>query len=340
MVFEAILSTSMNTNESPINPTKYREIISTLPRQPNVFASPLDQYIHKYQGFWFRTTTLESIMSLHEHFTPQPTDIFICTHPKSGTTWLKALCFATFTRTRFNDFSSHPLFTKSPHDFIPWIEVSANRESELPFFATHIPYTLLPKYIVEFKCKIIYLSRDPKDLFISYWQFMCKLRKEAIPLETAYQYFCKGINSCGPWWDHILGYWKASLEFPEKILFMKYEDLMNDPFSYVKRIAEFMSCPFSAEEERQGLVQKIVNLCSFETLSNLEVNRNSLENSATGALKIENNAFFRKGKVGDWKNYLTAEMGAHLDQITEQKFSGSGLSFRAQDLQCLSEGKS
>lgn len=109
---------------------------------------------------------------------------------------------------------------------------------------------------------------------------------------------------------------------------MKYEDLMNDPFSYVKRIAEFMSCPFSAEEERQGLVQKIVNLCSFETLSNLEVNKNNLENSATGALKIGNNAFFRKGKVGDWKNYLTAEMGAHLDQITEQKFNGCGLSFQ------------
>ncbi|OAY45353.1 cytosolic sulfotransferase 18 [Manihot esculenta] len=330
----------MNTVESPMNHTKYNDIISTLPRQENVFGPLLDQYIHEYQGFWFRTSLLENIMSVQENFIPQPNDIIICTHPKCGTTWLKALCSAILTRTQFNDFSSNPLFTKSPHDIVPWIEISVQRNSELSLFATHIPYTSLPKSIVESKCKIVYLSRDPKDLFISIWQFVCKLRKEAIPLETAYQYFCKGINIYGPCWDHILGYWKASLEFPERILFIKYEDLMNDTCSYVKRLAEFLDFPFSAEEERQGLVQKIVNLCSFETLSNLEVNRNSLENSATGALKIENNAFFRKGKVGDWKNYLTAEMGAHLDQITEQKFSGSGLSFQAQDLQCLSEGKS
>ncbi|KAE8683999.1 hypothetical protein F3Y22_tig00111161pilonHSYRG00012 [Hibiscus syriacus] len=36
--------------------------------------------------------------------------------------------------------------------------------------------------------------------------------------------------------------------------------------------------------------------------------------------------YFRKGKVGDWQNCLTAEMAARLDQITTQKLSGSGLS--------------
>ncbi|KAF2294374.1 hypothetical protein GH714_009812 [Hevea brasiliensis] len=125
------------------------------------------------------------------------------------------------------------------------------------------------------------------------------------------------------------GYWKASLEFPERMLFIKYEDLMNDTFLYVKRIAEFMGCPFSAEEERQGFVKKVVDMCSFETLRNLEVNKGKVLNSGTGPFKVENNAFFRKGKVGDWKKYLTAEMGAQLDQITEQKLIGSGLSSRA-----------
>ncbi|KAF8389672.1 hypothetical protein HHK36_024191 [Tetracentron sinense] len=39
--------------------------------------------------------------------------------------------------------------------------------------------------------------------------------------------------------------------------------------------------------------------------------------------------YFRKGKVGDSANYLTSEMIERLDQITELKFHGSGLSFSA-----------
>ncbi|KAF2288406.1 hypothetical protein GH714_007257 [Hevea brasiliensis] len=105
------------------------------------------------------------------------------------------------------------------------------------------------------------------------------------------------------------------------------EYLQNDNFSYAKRMAEFIRCPFSTEEERQGSVQKLVDLCSFEILSNLEVNKSEKHTSAAGPFRMENNAFFRKGKVGDWKNHLTAEMAARIDQITEQKFNDSGLAF-------------
>lgn len=34
-----------------------------------------------------------------------------------------------------------------------------------------------------------------------------------------------------------------------------------------------MGYPFSLEEEHKGMVQKIIELCSFENLSKLEVNR-------------------------------------------------------------------
>ena len=34
-----------------------------------------------------------------------------------------------------------------------------------------------------------------------------------------------------------------------------------------------MGYSFSLEEEKEGMVQKIIDLCSFENLSNLEVNK-------------------------------------------------------------------
>ncbi|XP_037494065.1 cytosolic sulfotransferase 17-like, partial [Jatropha curcas] len=185
-----------------------------------------------------------------------------------------------------------------------------------------VPYASLPKSIVKCStCKIIYMCRDPKDVFVSLWHFISKhLETDVMSWEEAFDKFCTGFSGYGPFWDNILGYWKASLENPDKILFLKYEDLQNNTLFYVKRIAEFMGCPFSVEEERQGIVQKIVNFCSFESLSNLQVNKsNKISNEIL--LKVENNAFFRKGKIGDWENYLTPDMAKRLDQIIKNKFS-------------------
>jgi hypothetical protein len=83
-----------------------------------------------------------------------------------------------------------------------------------------------------------------------------------------------------------------------------------------------LGCPFSPEEEAKGVVNDISKLCSFDKLSNLEVNKNG-----KSFLVGENNVFFRQGQVGDWMNSLTAEMIEKLDHITKEKFHGTGLEF-------------
>jgi hypothetical protein len=42
---------------------------------------------------------------------------------------------------------------------------------------------------------------------------------------------------------------------------------------------------------------------------------------------LENNAYFRRGQVGDRMNFLTTEMIEKFDSITEEKFHGTGLKF-------------
>lgn len=90
-------------------------------------------------------------------------------------------------------------------------------------------------------------------------------------------------------------------------------------------MARFIGYPFSLEEENEGVVQKIVELCSFHNLSNLEVKKTRKHRSDDENLAVNNNVYFRKGKVGDWKNYLTCEMGPRLDKIMESTLSGAGL---------------
>ncbi|XP_017414017.1 cytosolic sulfotransferase 15 isoform X3 [Vigna angularis] len=123
------------------------------------------------------------------------------------------------------------------------------------------------------------------------------------------------------------GYWKQSIATPNKVLFLKYEELKEDVDFYVKRIAEFLDCPFTEEEEEEeesnGVIENIIKLCSFEKMKNLEVNK-----SGTVGRNIEKKYLFRKGEIGDWVNYFSPAMIEKLSKTMEEKLSGSDLSFK------------
>ena len=143
------------------------------------------------------------------------------------------------------------------------------------------------------------------------------------PLEECFEMFCRGEDSFGPFWDHVSGYWKESLEKPNKILFIRYEDLKEDPIQNLKRIAEFIGFPFSVEEERVGVVDEIAKFCRLSNLKDLEANK-------TGNFQgtpVENKTYFRKGEVGDHVNYLSPSAIDRFSKIIEEKLSGSGLAF-------------
>lgn len=69
-----------------------------------------------------------------------------------------------------------------------------------------------------------------------------------LALEVAFEMFCNGVLQFGSYWDHILGYWKASKERPDKFLFMTYEELQSDQARQVRRLARFLGTPCTAEE--------------------------------------------------------------------------------------------
>ncbi|KAL4577732.1 hypothetical protein LXL04_013845 [Taraxacum kok-saghyz] len=210
-----------------------------------------------------------------ESYKANPNDVLLCSYPKSGTTWLKALAYAIVTREKF-DASSSPLLTTLPHDCVPCLEFDPKTSFDLPIIAAHLPYTCLPESFIASNCKIVYIYRNTKDVIVSYYHYareMVKLNVEDAPFEGAFDEFCQGISFYGPYWDHILGYWKSSQENPDRLLFLKYEDMKVDATSNVKRLAEFIGHPFSIEEEKAGVVENIIKLCSFKNLSNLQVTK-------------------------------------------------------------------
>ncbi|CAD6343571.1 unnamed protein product [Miscanthus lutarioriparius] len=223
---------------------------------------------------------------------PRPTDVILASFPKSGTTWLKALAFATLKRsTHPQSDCDHPLRHRSPHECVRFLEIELNDRNKDEFealpsprvLATHLPYSLLPGSITEdgerLGCRIVYVCREPKDALVSYWLFTRKavsargVDARSFTIQEALELFCDGRCPGGPQWQHVLQYWEESVRRPDKVLF-RYEEKLLEPEAHVRKLAKFMGCEFSEEEEEGGLVSAIVELCSLGKLRDMEVNRN------------------------------------------------------------------
>ncbi|XP_049404463.1 cytosolic sulfotransferase 12-like [Solanum stenotomum] len=308
-----------------------KKLLSILPKEKGWIGS----YIYNYQGFWTSPRLIQGVIACQQQFQAQNSDIILVTTPKSGTTWLKALLFSLVNRKKYPIFEqNHPLLVKNPHDLVPFLELKLYVDGQVPDFSsfttprimsTHLPYDSLPKSVQDSRTKLVYLCRNPRDTFISMWHFTNNLRLDYIDtnsIEEMFDHFCKGVSLYGPFWNHVLDYWGKSIEKPKKVIFLMYEEIKEKPKFQLKRLAEFLEFPFSIEEENCGVVDEILRMCSFENLSNLDVNING--KLSTGE---ETKMFFRRGEVGDWKHYFTLEMSEKLNHIIKQKFHGSGLIF-------------
>jgi hypothetical protein len=124
------------------------------------------------------------VPAVHSCFEPRPTDVFLASYPKSGTTWLKALAFAMLKRSMHPPCDKdHPLRGGSPHDIVRFLKIEFSTRDEFEaltsprVLSTHLPYSLLPSSITEecSGCRIVYICREPKDALVSYWLFTRKV---------------------------------------------------------------------------------------------------------------------------------------------------------------------
>ena len=126
------------------------------------------------------------IIAIRRGFAPRRGDVVLASPPKCGTTWLKALAFATMARGAHPPAGGpgHPLLRASPHDCVPFMErlfaagLGSKVMDALPsprLMATHMHHSILPASIADNPdCKIVYVCRYTLIIRCSnYRQVLC-----------------------------------------------------------------------------------------------------------------------------------------------------------------------
>ncbi|TYI83635.1 hypothetical protein E1A91_D05G307000v1 [Gossypium mustelinum] len=312
----------MNSKESSLETSTPN--VSPSAAASNAYALGLTQF----QGFWIPSSRVptSSIISFQKYFQALDDDIIVASKPKAGTTWLKALVFTIVNRHSYT-------LSNIPLNSIKLYRENSNPDlSKIPsprVFSTHLPYSMLADSIKRSNFRIVYITRNPFDIVVSLWHFVRGVHNlPDWPLEDCFEMFCRSEESYGPFWDHALGYWNMSVEKPSNILFMRYEELKEDSVAQTKRLAEFLRFPFSLEEEKTGVVNQIIDFCSFNNLKDLEVNKTGkMPRSIIPSLIPSHKLFFRSGKVGDYINHLSPTAVERLSNVLKEKLSESSLTF-------------
>ncbi|XP_061665752.1 sulfotransferase 2B1-like [Syngnathoides biaculeatus] len=242
-----------------------------------------------------------------EMFTFRPDDIVIITYPKSGTTWMQEIVPLIVS-------GGEPASVESLHnwDRVPWLEVartcSLNLDSRPSprMFTTHFLPHMMPPSFFQVKPKVIYVIRNPKDVFVSSFHYcaMASFLADPGPQNEFLQKFLKGEVMFGSWFNHV----KAWLNYKERIFYICYEEMIKDLEGSVSRIALFLEKTLDND-----VIGAIAERCMFKNMKkNNMSNYSAVPNDIMDTSKSE---FLRKGIVGDWKNLLTVAEVENFDTV-------------------------
>lgn len=249
----------------------------------------------------------------------RPGDVCFTSYPKSGSTWLSYVLLLLLGDGAVPE-------GKTLRDCLHWVASSwpyprSREELEaLPsprIFKSHMPYSMaVGGDPAAAPCKYLYIARNPKDVCVSYYVFESDKAWSggfSPPWEHWLELFIAGKVQRGPWFDHVLSWWEH--RNAPNVLFLRYEDMLEDPRRELETIARFLDKPLTDD-----LAAAIVDETAFDRMKANPFS-NLREISQLGS-------FFRKGRVGAWKERFTPAQSDAFDRLCAERLAGTGLEFR------------
>ncbi|XP_053320419.1 sulfotransferase 1C2-like [Spea bombifrons] len=268
--------------------------------------------IHVFNGIPFTARSAPELLRSLNTFQARDDDLLLVSYPKSGTHWLAEI---------MKHLYPSKVSLTAPIEFgdLSKLEELSNINSKR-IIPTHLSYDMLPTDFKVKKCKAIYIIRNPKDTAVSLFHYYRENpHLPTIDAWPAYlEMFLRGEVVCGSWFDHILGWEEHRNETPT--LFLYYEAMKKDLPKAIRKISSFLGININDNE-----IGEICKKTSFsEMRSNVERERSD-PNHTVCSLTSNKRLIFRKGTVGDWKNYFSNRQNRLFDEMYQTKMDSSTL---------------
>lgn len=251
-----------------------------------------------------------------ENFIFRPDDVIIATYPKSGTNWALEIVPMILSGGDPTLVERVPISKRiMGHERAARQNVENSPSPRI--FVTHYQYSAMPQSFFQVQPKVVNIMRNPKDVLISAFYYYEKMEFHANPgtLPDFLDKFLQGHVSYSSWFDHVKSWLRA--EDNAHILYLTYEEMLQDLRQGVSRIAEFLGKPLEAE-----VIAQIADRCLFKNMK--ENKSSSAEMDAKEGLPVP---MFRKGISGDWRNHLSEDEARHFDDVYEAKMKGVDFKF-------------
>ena len=260
-----------------------------------------------------------------QQFEPRAGDIFVCTPPKCGTTWMQTIVETLVFQGR--DLPGAVM------DIAPWIdarfhpldEITARLDAQTHrrSIKTHtpadgIPWVSTASYIV--------VGRDGRDACMSMLNHMRNIRPDVMmelamsaeadgidlsetglpPTEDVHEFFEWSMNSYPLWFEHVAAFWQHYGE--PNVLLVHYNDMKADLDAQMRQVSEFLGIP--VDEQRWS---ELVELCTFASMKARPDEIGDFESHFVGGA----DTFLYKGTNDRWRDVLTEDELATFDTLVK-----------------------
>eukprot|EP01083_Nonionella_stella_P008017 23068_1 len=280
---------------------------------------------------------------LMNHYHTKPNDVYLISYPKAGQHWLKKICIELINH--HDKQNTHAIYSTGDigMNAVPWKETFFTQGGKdafdqrvddlkdcLNLWWTHNPYSLFPanKANLHPDTRYIVINRNPKDILISYWYFMNALDANwggfdpQMSLNAFFFRFIAGTCHFGCVYSWTLDWFNAYNDSVfnnnEQMLWIYYEDLLDNPFDNVKKVKEFLYPDDDVITDDD--INAVVNASMFKNMK-----QDLLENPQSMSFTNEH---FRCGEANDWKRHLSQEQSDLLDELMWIKWADGGTNIK------------
>jgi hypothetical protein len=217
------------------------------------------------------------------------TDVFLVSFPKSGNTWMRFLLGNYLTKGL--------LEFQNVNSYIPEVHIHPERVNDVitepRIIKSHF------EYVKEYTT-VIYIARDIRDVAISKFHHlqMVDVIPETTTLHNYLQSSFDKANQYGSkWHTHVFSWLRDN--FPQRLLLLKYEDILVNPELELKKALVFMGLSLD-----EALLNLSIERSSFKSMRKKEEESPINTQELVAKAPLPNKYFVREGKTGSWRNEM------------------------------------